>query len=186
MPRKGLNQVRIIGGSHRGRKLAFPDLPGLRPTGDRIRETLFNWLQPGIQGARCLDLFSGSGALGLEAASRGAGEVLMLDQSPQVVDQLQQHKAHLGLEQVSIVRADVMRWLEGESRPFEIVFIDPPFAGDLLLDVCQKLETNGWLVEGARVYLEDAAERSFSALPDGWALLKEKLAGQVRFGLARR
>ncbi|MEN8177987.1 MAG: 16S rRNA (guanine(966)-N(2))-methyltransferase RsmD [Pseudomonadota bacterium] len=186
MPRKSLNRVRIIGGSHRGRKLEFPDLPGLRPTGDRIRETLFNWLQPCIQGARCLDLFAGSGALGLEAASRGAGEVLMLDQAPQVISQLQQHKKQLGLEQIGIVRADVMSWLDGDPRPFDIVFLDPPFTADLLMAVCEKLDTNGWLAEGARVYLEDDAGRSFDRLPWGWSLLQEKRAGQVRFGLARR
>ncbi len=95
MPGKSLNRVRIIGGSHRGRKLDFPELPGLRPTGDRIRETLFNWLQPCIQGARCLDLFAGSGALGLEAASRGAKEVVMLDAAPQVIRQLEAHKKSL-------------------------------------------------------------------------------------------
>ena len=185
MPRKSLNQLRIIGGSHRGRKIEFPTLPGLRPTGDRIRETLFNWLQPVIQGARCLDLFAGSGALGMEAASRGAREVVMIDSASQVIRQLQQHQASLGLRQVKAVRADAISWLDDDPQPFDIVFIDPPFSADLLPLVCGKLQANGWLAEGSRIYLEDDARRSFSHLPVGWELLKEKQAGQVRFGLAR-
>ena len=186
MARRIPNQVRIIGGMHRGRKLAFPDLPGLRPTGDRIRETLFNWLQPHMPNACCLDLFAGSGALGLEAASRGAGEVWMLDQTPQVTGRLQEHTKLLGLEQVRILQVDTLSWLAGESRPFDIVFIDPPFASDLLPRVCDKLEANGWLADGARIYLEDDAGRSFARLPGGWKLLKEKQAGQVRYALASR
>lgn len=181
------HRIRIIGGLHRGRKLAFPDLPGLRPTGDRIRETLFNWLQPYIQGARCLDLFAGSGALGLESASRGAGEVVMLDQSPQVVRQLEQHKTTLGLQQIRILQADALSWLEGPAAsPFDLVFLDPPFADELLIPVCDKLEKQGWLASGARIYLEDDAGRAFDGLPRNWELQKEKQAGQVRYGLAYR
>ncbi len=180
------NQIRIIGGSHRGRKLSFPDLPGLRPTGDRVRETLFNWLQPRIQGARCLDLFAGSGALGLEAASRGAAEVLMVDQAFQVIERLRKHKTLLALEQVRIIQADALQWLDRQPRPFDIVFIDPPFTADLLPGVCHKLEANAWLAGGARVYLEDDVGRAFDRLPAGWALLKEKQAGQVRYALAGR
>ncbi len=109
------NQVRIIGGVHRGRKLRFPDLPGLRPSGDRVRETLFNWLQPVIQNARCLDLFAGSGALGLEAASRGAREVVMLDLAPQVVRQLEAHQALLGLAQVKIIQGGCLALVGAKS-----------------------------------------------------------------------
>ncbi len=153
--RKGLNRVRIIGGRHRGRRLAFPDLPGLRPTGDRIRETLFNWLQPMLPGARCLDLFAGSGALGLEAASRGAGEVLLLDQAPQAVRQLQGHIVDLGLSQAKAVQADALDWLQAAppQPSFDIVFIDPPFSAGLLEPCCQQLASSGLLAENARVYL---------------------------------
>ncbi len=176
-------QVRIIGGRHRGRRLPFADLPGLRPTGDRIRETLFNWLQPYIEGARCLDLFAGSGALGLEAASRGAARVVMLDTAMAVIKQLAANKRELGLDQVAVIRADALQWLEQEATPFDIVFLDPPFVGNLLEPLCQRLNM-GWLADGALVYMEDAASRELPALPDGWEMRRQKTAGQVHYGLA--
>ena len=186
MAKRGGNQVRIIGGEHRGRKLPFPDLPGLRPSGDRVRETLFNWLQPVIINARCLDLFAGSGALGLEAASRGAREVVMLDQAAQVVRQLEANRDLLGLTQVQIIKADALRWLEQYPRPFDVVFVDPPFAANLLSEVCAKLEDRGWLASDAFIYLEEDADRDFPDLPENWRLYRQQQAGQVRFGLARR
>ena len=176
-------QVRIIGGEHRGRKLPFADLPGLRPTGDRIRETLFNWLQPGITGARCLDLFAGSGSLGIEAASRGAGQVVMLDTANPVVRQLEENRKQLKLEQVSVIRADALQWLEQSPVPFDVVFLDPPFSADLLGPLCHKLN-QGWLADNARIYMEDEVSRPLPVLPEGWQLLKDKCAGQVRYGLA--
>jgi 16S rRNA (guanine966-N2)-methyltransferase len=176
-------QVRIIGGTHRGRRLAFADLPGLRPTGDRIRETLFNWLQPYIAGARCLDLFAGSGALGLEAASRGAAEVVMLDTAMAVVRQLTENKRQLGLDQVSVIRADALQWLEQDPTPFDIVFLDPPFVDNLLQPLCQRLSM-GWLADGALIYLEDALSRDMPTLPHGWEMRKQKSTGQVHYGLA--
>ena len=183
MPDQPISQVRIIGGVHRGRKLPFAELPGLRPTGDRIRETLFNWLQPVIQGARCLDLFAGSGALGIEAASRGAGEVVMVDTASAVIRQLERNKSLLGLDHLSIVRADALQFLDQTPTPFDLVFLDPPFTGNLLQPLCQRLD-KGWLSDGARIYLEDDISRAFPTLPDGWELLKEKRAGAVRYGLA--
>ena len=176
-------QVRIIGGLHRGRRLPFADLPGLRPTGDRVRETLFNWLQPYIGGARCLDLFAGSGALGLEAASRGASKVVMIDTALAAVRQLEKNRRELGLEQVSVIRADALQWLEQDAMPFDIIFLDPPFDADLLQPLCQRLNM-GWLADGAHIYLEDAAAREMPQLPEGWGLKKHKSAGQVHFGLA--
>ncbi|MES9992104.1 MAG: 16S rRNA (guanine(966)-N(2))-methyltransferase RsmD [Candidatus Thiodiazotropha sp.] len=176
-------QVRIIGGIHRGRRLNFPELPGLRPTGDRIRETLFNWLQPYIEGSRCLDLFAGSGALGLEAASRGAAHVVMLDSALAVVRQLAENKRQLGLDQVQVVRADALQWLEHDASPFDIVFLDPPFVDNLLQPLCQRLSM-GWLADGAHVYLEDAVQRNMPTLPEGWEMQKQKTAGQVHYGLA--
>jgi len=179
------NQVRIIGGQHRGRRLAFPDLPGLRPTGDRVRETLFNWLQPMLPGARCLDLFAGSGALGLEAASRGAGEVVLLDQSPLVIRQLQGHITDLGLNQVRAMQADTLNWLQmpPPGLSFDIVFIDPPFSEGLLEPCCQLLASNGLLAENARVYLEMDVVTSHSFFPPEWQLLREKKTGQVAYYL---
>ncbi len=177
--------MRIIGGQHRGRRLSFPDLPGLRPTGDRIRETLFNWLQPLLPGARCLDLFAGSGALGLEAASRGAGEVLLLDQSPQVVQQLQGHIAGLGLNQAKAVQTDALGWLQTAppKYSFDIVFIDPPFGAGLLQPCCQQLASSGLLAENARVYLETDVVESLPFFSREWQILREKRSGQVAYYL---
>ena len=178
------SQVRIIGGIHRGRKLPVPDQPGLRPTGDRVRETLFNWLQPLLPGAACLDLFAGSGALGLEAASRGAGRVLMLEQSAAVARQLQENVVLLGLEQVRVEQADALSRLQGPGEPFDIVFLDPPFADGLLQLACRLLQDNGWLKPDARIYLETDMAQGLPELPAEWRLLKEKKAGQVVFFLA--
>ncbi|MET0044641.1 MAG: 16S rRNA (guanine(966)-N(2))-methyltransferase RsmD [Candidatus Thiodiazotropha sp. 6PLUC3] len=177
------SQVRIIGGEHRGRRLPFADLPGLRPTGDRVRETLFNWLQPRIVGSRCLDLFAVSGSLGIAAASRGASQVVMLDTASAVVRQLEENRQNLKLNQVTVVRADALQWLEQEPAPFDVVFLDPPFSANLLGPLCQKL-AQGWLAADARIYLEDETSRTLPVLPEGWQLLKEKVAGQVRYGLA--
>ncbi len=177
------SMIRIIGGQHRGRKLPVPEMPGLRPTGDRIRETLFNWLQPLIEGSRCLDLFAGSGALGMEAASRGAARVVMVEQAGAVVRQLERNRQLLELGQVEIVRADALQFLEGLPTPFDVVFLDPPFSGNLLAPLCQRL-TSGWLTDDARIYLEEDIARAFPCLPDGWEWLRQKTAGRVRYGLA--
>ena len=180
------NQVRIIAGEHRGRRLNFPALPGLRPTSDRIKETLFNWLQPLFPGAICLDLFAGSGALGLEAASRGAGRVTMLDMSAAVVQQLRSHQELLGLKQVRIEQADALKWLESTAEPYEIVFLDPPFGDDLLTVCCRRLEDNGWLKPNARIYLERDLRGPEPSLPANWVQLKEKKAGEVVYALYTR
>ncbi|MES9956890.1 MAG: 16S rRNA (guanine(966)-N(2))-methyltransferase RsmD [Sedimenticola sp.] len=180
------NQIRIIGGVHGGRKLRFPDQAGLRPTSDRVRETLFNWLMPVLPGASCLDLFSGSGALGLESASRGAGRVVMLDSAPGVVRQLRENCTLLGLENVTVEQANAVNWLDGPGEPFGVVFLDPPFADDLLGACCEKLEANGWLGQDARIYIEMDAHKELPELPANWQLLREKEAGQVAFFLFSR
>jgi 16S rRNA (guanine966-N2)-methyltransferase len=177
------NQVRIIGGEHRGRKLSFPDIPGLRPTGDRIRETLFNWLQPRLPGASCLDLFAGSGALGFEAASRGAGSVVMLDRSAVVVDQLQRNISLLSLEQTRVEQADAITWLQTPSQQFDIVFLDPPFADDLVQSACRGLVQGAWLKPDALVYIELDVTSAPPELPPTLSILKEKKAGQVAYYL---
>ncbi len=180
---KPANQVRIIGGTHRGRKLPVPDLPGLRPTGDRIRETLFNWLQTRLPGAACLDLFAGSGALGLEAASRGAGRVVLLERAKVAVRQLQANVEVLGEHLVQVLEVDAVSWLQKPGEPFDIVFLDPPFAEDLLGTCCELLQRNGWLKPGALVYIETEAGRGLPVLPEGWQVLRDKKAGQVAYYL---
>lgn len=181
------NQLRIIGGRHRGRRLSFPDLPGLRPTGDRVRETLFNWLQPLISGAHCLDLFAGSGALGLEAASRGAARVVLVERAGLAAEQLRTNSRLLELDNVEVIQADALRWLDNSpAKPFHILFLDPPFADGLLAPACRLLMQQGWLAPGALVYLEADSHTGLPPLPAGLALHREKRAGQVIFGLARK
>ena len=182
--RGGAGQLRIIGGRHRGRRLPIPDVPGLRPTADRVRETLFNWLAPVLPGARCLDLFAGSGALGLEAQSRGAGAVVLVERNAGVVRQLQANVHILGATEVRVIEADALAWLAGTPSPFNLVFLDPPFADGLLAPACTLLASRGWLAPGARVYLETGDRAGFPPLPDGWDLIREQTAGQVRYGLA--
>jgi 16S rRNA (guanine966-N2)-methyltransferase len=179
----GRGQLRIIAGRYRGRKLPVADLPGLRPTPDRVRETLFNWLAPVIEGARCLDAFAGSGALGFEAASRGAREVLMLEQSAPAARLLAENARRLGAESVRVERADTLRWLAGPGTAFDIVFLDPPFAAGLLPEACALLARNGWLAPNAWVYLETPARPGLPPLPEGWRLHRERQAGQVCYAL---
>jgi len=149
-----------------------------------VRETLFNWLAPIMRGARCLDCFAGSGALGIEAASRGAAEVVMLERAEPVVRQLLANVSALGANQVQVVRGDALHWLEGQGRPFDSGFLDHPFADDLLATTCSLLARNAWVRAGARVYLETRARPGLPSLPQGWLLVREQRAGQVAYGLA--
>lgn len=183
--RRSPNQLRIVGGRWRGRRLTFPDLPGLRPTPDRVRETVFNWLQAYVDGARCLDLFAGSGAMGLEALSRGAAGVTLVDQASPAVAQLRQNLGLLGAQGAELVQADALGFLSGPPQAFDIVFLDPPFRQDLLAPCLQRLD-QGWLAPGARIYMECEAEAGEPPLPAGWQLLKHKRAGQVGYYLAAR
>lgn len=182
------NQLRIIGGRWRSRRLSFPDVEGLRPTPDRVRETLFNWLAPVIEGARCLDLFAGSGALGLEALSRGAVEVVMLDRDPQVIARLKENVATLSAPGATIVAADALPWLQSphQKSTFDIVFLDPPFGQDLLEPCCKLLEERGWLTPSAYIYLESESVLGLPSLPDHWRLKRSQKAGQVGYHLATR
>lgn len=179
----GSNTLRIIGGEWRGRKLRFADGEGLRPTTDRVRETLFNWLAPRIQGARCLDLFAGSGALGLEALSRGAAEVIFVDTNPAAITTLKENLALLKAENAEVIRGDGLNYLQGNLRQFDVVFLDPPFRRDLLQPALKLLAEQGWLAKGARLYLELESEESLPELPTGWELLRSKEAGQVAYHL---
>ena len=184
-PAKGHNRLRIIGGRWRGRRLAFPPVEGLRPSTDRVRETLFNWLQPVLPGARCLDLFCGSGALGLEALSREAAQVVFVDRERRVIEQIRAHFALLGAAGGETVQADVLAYLRGPARPFDIVFLDPPFRQGLLGPCCEALAAGDWLAPGAHIYLEAEAQLGEPALPEGWALQRSKRAGDVGYHLAR-
>ncbi len=179
-------QLRIIGGEWRGRRLQFPAVTDLRPTPDRIRETLFNWLQMQIAGARCLDLFSGSGALGLEALSRGAREVVMVEQDRDAAAQIRHHLLTLKSPVGKVENGDVLRFLEGPATPFEVVFLDPPYRLGTLEQCCQLLEQNGWLSDEALIYLEDNAKNGEPTLPDNWELFRSKKAGDVGYFLAQR
>ena len=163
-------------------------MPGLRPTPDRIRETLFNWLQNDIPGARCLDLFAGSGALGLEALSRGAASVVLCDNHPQVVQQLRDHLKTLAANggEVRQQTALVMLNAGASEPPFDIVFLDPPFGQALLTPCIQHLEAGGWLSAGAKIYLESESNLQHLELPANWELLREKTAGQICYRLAVR
>jgi 16S rRNA (guanine966-N2)-methyltransferase len=176
-------EVRIIGGQWRGRRLPVLPCAGLRPSGDRVRETLFNWLAPFIEGSRCLDLFAGTGALGLEALSRGATEAWFVERDAAVARGIEDSLRRLGCVGGRVVTGDALRFLSGTPRPFDVVFLDPPFGAAALGDLCTLLD-GGWLAAGARVYLESPCAEPAPVLPPGWEMLREKTAGQVRFGLA--
>jgi len=182
----GRNRLRIIGGEWRGRKLAFPDLPGLRPTPDRVRETLFNWLRDILPGARCLDLFAGSGALGLEALSRGAEQVVMVDQHPAVVAQLKEHTGLLHARGARVVQAEALAFLRGPAQPFDIVFLDPPFHSTLLGSCLESVAAQDWLAPTAWLYVETDRRMALPPLPGEWSVLRHKEAGQVGYYLLKR
>ena len=179
------NQLRLIAGTWRGRKLPFAPVPGLRPTPDRVRETLFNWLSPVIRGTRCLDLFAGSGALGFEAASRGADEVILVDDHADVINSLQQQIGVLDARQVRVVQADYGLYLRGQSRPMDIVFLDPPYRENLLPGCIEQLESGGWLADEAWVYIESGQDNALE-LPGNWEPWRNTSAGQVFCQLIRR
>ena len=179
-------QLRIIGGQWRGRKLRFTEVDGLRPTGDRIRETLFNWLAPVISGARCLDLFAGSGALGLEALSRGAASATMIERHPKAVSVLQDNCQLLGAEGAEVLLAEALSWLENaRSAPsYDVVFLDPPFDTQLLQPCLTLLQRSGLLAPGAYVYTESDRSQPPPLAPQ-LAIVREKTAGQVCYRLYR-
>lgn len=177
--------IRIIGGRWRSRKLPVPVSEGLRPTPDRVRETLFNWLAPYLPGARCLDLFAGTGALCLEALSRGAGPVVMVEQSPTVAEGLRRNLTTLGAQDAEVVCADALLFLGGTPRTFDIVFLDPPFKSDLIARCSALLEPRGWVRPGALVYVEAPRHLDPPPLPGHWQLVRSKRAGEVGYHLAR-
>ncbi len=180
------NRVRIIGGDWRGRKLPVVDAPGLRPSADRCRETLFNWLQPWIGGADCADLFAGTGALGFEAASRGAASVLMIEKNPRVFAALGESAGQLQAGQVTLVPGGAMSWLaEQAADSFDIVFVDPPFDSNLGGLVLQRLERQGCVRGGGFVYVESPATVQLPP-PAGWSEWRAQKQGEVRMQLFRK
>lgn len=177
-------RLRIVAGNWRSRLLDIADSPGLRPTSERIRETLFNWLAPQIDGASCLDLFAGTGALGLEALSRGAAGTVFVEKSAVAARVLKSNVEMLGATGATVCEADAFEYLrKAPVRAFDIVFLDPPFAADMLEDLCRLIDERQVLAEGARVYLENDVATDEALLPAGWELLKSKVAGQVRYTL---
>ena len=167
--------------------MRFTAQPGLRPTPDRVRETLFNWLQPWVEGAACLDLFAGSGALGFEALSRGAAQAWMVEPSAAAVAGLERNRDLLAATCLTIKRQTAQRFLQGRpSRTFDIVFIDPPFSMTGREQVFSLLEERGWLCPRALVYLESAANGDQATLPSCWGLLRRRRAGQVDYALYQR
>ncbi|RKZ90521.1 MAG: 16S rRNA (guanine(966)-N(2))-methyltransferase RsmD [Candidatus Parabeggiatoa sp. nov. 1] len=179
-------KIRIIAGQWRGRKLQVPNKPGLRPTPDRVRETLFNWLAMQLPGSRCLDLFAGSGALGIEAASRGAKQVLLVEKEHDIVQGLKQQVATLAPDNIEIICADAMQFLQKTPSAFDIVFLDPPYERDLLSPCCTLLEQRGWLNPHALIYLEAERSLGIPSLPASWQVIRRQMAGQVAVFLAAR
>ena len=182
----GSGQIRIIGGQWRGRKLPVTDSPGLRPTTDRVRETLFNWLAPYMVDARCLDCFAGSGALGLESLSRYAASATLLEMERPVAQQLQKNLATLKATHGKVVNTNTLNYLNQTGTPHDIVFIDPPFRKGLLDETLSLLEKNGWLADGALIYVESEVENGMPPVPASWQLHREKVAGQVAYRLYLR
>lgn len=181
------SQLRIIAGEWRSRRFGFTEQPGLRPTPDRVRETLFNWLSGRIEGARCLDPFAGSGALTLEALSRGADYALACDSSRDVVNTLRGHLQTLQCTHADIEQQDALKLLEGRpEKPFDLVFLDPPFRQGLLAPSCAALEANGWLTDNAWIYTESELRPAELERPANWSPHREKRAGQVWYSLWQR
>ena len=180
------NRLRIIGGNWRSRCVSFVDAPGLRPTPARVRETLFNWLQNDIIGSRCLDLYAGSGALGFEAASRGANSVIQVENNAPACRALNENTIALAAGQIKIVQMDVFRYLAGNAEPFDVVFIDPPFAMAMAVQTCQWLEEKGWLSKHAKIYVEAESTLKLDGIPENWRQLKSKVAGEVGYHFFER
>ncbi len=180
------NSLRIIGGDWRGRRIRFSGQGGIRPTPDRVRETLFNWLMDKVRGSRCLDLFAGSGALGLEALSRGAAHVTFVERDRENAARLRETAAMLAPGRALVVEADALTWLKGQPGTYDIVFLDPPFAAGILAEAMQRLEARGVLAPGASIYIEMPVSAGLPELPAPWSLHRTGRAGAVGYHLARR
>jgi 16S rRNA (guanine966-N2)-methyltransferase len=182
-PRPG--RLRIVAGKWRSRLLDIADVPGLRPTSERVRETLFNWLAPSIQGARCLDLFAGTGALGFEALSRGAAQVVFVENSRRAIEAIENSAKKLGAKEAVVHHGDAVEYVRNAGpAAFDIIFLDPPFADDRLEALCRQIDERGILAPGGRIYLEQDRAKPDPEIPERWRVLKNKTAGNVRYMLA--
>lgn len=177
--------IRIIAGLHRGRKLPVLMAEGLRPTTDRVKETVFNWLMPFIQDSNCLDCFAGSGGLGFEALSRGASHVSLIELNKAAVQQLKENQQLLQTDNVSIINSDVIDFIKSNTEKFDVVFLDPPFRKGFVEQTTQLLNENS-LADNALIYVEMESEQNSQQLPLNWKLLKEKVAGQVIYRLYQK
>lgn len=179
--------IRLISGQWRGKKLPVKDKQGLRPTTDRTKETLFNWLMHDIRAANCLDCFSGSGSLGFEALSRYCQFCTFLELDKQVAKQLQINLTSLNVENAHLIQGDSLKYLhQTATQNYDVVFIDPPFNLGLAQPCIEQLEANGYLAKGCLIYVEVESSLNTLQTPDNWQLLKEKTSGQVRYQLFSR
>ena len=181
----GPGRIRIIGGSLRNSRLQVPELAGLRPTPERVRETLFNWLAPVLEGARCLDLCAGTGALGIEACSRGAASVQFVERDARAAQALRENLARLRIETAQVSTLEAATFLRGVAEAFDVVFLDPPFASQLWAELADQLDTGGWLATNGLIYVE-SSRAGVAGLPANWVTHREAQAGAVRFALYRR
>ena len=175
--------LRVIGGRWRGRKLTVLDSEGLRPTPSRVRETLFNWLQFSLSGANCLDLFAGTGALGLEAASRGVEKVTLVEFNTGIAEQLSKNCQQLGADNYQLVNKDAVSFLSGDQDQYDIVFIDPPYELGIWSEIAEQLVSQDCLSLNALIYVEYPITAIKPSLPSKWQLIKEKKAGGVNYCL---
>ena len=177
-------KVRIIGGKWRRRLLSFPGVSGLRPTPDAVRETVFNWLMPYVNGRACLDLYAGSGALGFEAVSRGAASAVLVEKNPKAAKALRQNQQNIDVQkQLSVTACAALQYVSTACSPFDLVFLDPPFATDELEKACYQLQKHGLIAPDGLIYLEHAIDRDLVYLPDVWHELKSAQRGGVRYAL---
>ncbi len=181
------SQVRIIGGQWRGRKIYFEDSTHIRPTPDRVRETLFNWLQWDIEGTHCLDLFAGTGVLGFEALSRGAAQLTLVEKNAKVVQTLKENLQRFQVSAANLVQADAIQWLINNSAiPQDIIFCDPPFNQGLIEASTRAIEDKGWLKPGGLIYCEAEKDLKDWLTPSSWECLKHKKAGKVQYALFQK
>ena len=180
------NEVRIIGGSHRSRRIRFPSSLGLRPTADRVRETVFNWIRDDIEGASVLDLFAGSGAMGWEALSRGARRAVFVEANPDVARCLSETQRVMGFQGSEINRLEAENFLAGEPEIFDVVFMDPPFHSKLLFGAAARLEERGWLKDGSLIYVECEAGLSITAFPENWCLIRQGATRMAQYQIFKR
>ncbi|MEZ7766886.1 16S rRNA (guanine(966)-N(2))-methyltransferase RsmD [Haemophilus parahaemolyticus] len=178
---KAMGEVRVIAGLWRGRKLPVLNAEGLRPTTDRVKETLFNWLMMDVANARCLDCFSGSGALGIEALSRQAQAVFFLEKFASAAQQLKKNLASLKTDKGTVINTDTLAYLaqKNNDTPFDIIFIDPPFHHQFVPQILPLLQQNNWLAENALIYVETEKNHPPLPLAENWQIIKEKSAGMV-------